>query len=115
MPAEATVPPLSSFSPAFITDAAAAAPAGEMLYSGAAGAAGFRSSSVGSMELMAVPKRKVGDFVSLTFLEKKFPSSSSSSYGCGSLMLLLEFVCRACDVVVPAKKITRFDLGFKCS
>jgi len=25
------------------------------------------------MELMAVPKRKVGDFVSLTFLEKKIP------------------------------------------
>jgi hypothetical protein len=38
-----------------------------MLYAGAAGAAGFRASFVGSMELMAVPKRKVGDFVSLTF------------------------------------------------
>lgn len=59
MPAEATVPLSSSFSPSFITDAAAAASAGEMLYSGAAGAAGFRSSFVGSMELMAVPKRKV--------------------------------------------------------
>jgi len=73
IPAEATVPLSSSFSPSFITDAAAAASAGEMLYSGAAGAAGFRSSFVGSMELMAVPKRKVGDFVSLTFLEKKIP------------------------------------------
>ncbi len=104
MPAEATVPLSPSLSPSFITDAAAAASAGEMLYSGAAGAAGFRSSFVGSMELMAVPKRKVRDFVSLTFLEKKFPSSSSSCYRCGSLMLLLEFVCRACDVVVPAKK-----------
>jgi hypothetical protein len=73
MPTEATVPRSSSFSPSFITDAVAAASAGEMLYSGAAGAAGLRSSFVGSMELMAVPKRKVGGFVSLTLLEKKIP------------------------------------------